>query len=56
MTSTYAIMISWMDEFKEHPDKWINHWRNILEENCNHKTQDKDSEEDNKETNVRYSG
>jgi len=44
-----------MEEVWQNPDKWINHGRNILEDNCKHKTQDKGSKE-NRETNVRYSG
>ena len=51
----YAISIDWSKEW-ENPDKWINHGRNALEEGCKHKTQDKDSSEDNRETNVKYSG
>jgi len=54
--STYAINIDWMEEFKNNYDKWRNVGRELIEENCNHKTQDKDSDENNRETNIRYSG
>lgn len=46
--------IDWHDEFKGHPDRWINHGRQIAEESCRHKTQDNDRK--NRETNMRYSG
>ncbi|HBG60700.1 MAG: hypothetical protein A2Y10_13130 [Planctomycetes bacterium GWF2_41_51] len=51
-----AHFIDWYDEFKESPDKWINHGRQIAEDSCRHKTQDNDSNEANRETNMRYSG
>lgn len=47
--------IDWHDEYKEHPDRWLNHGRRIAEYSCSHKTQDKDSE-DSQETNMLYSG
>jgi len=37
MTSTYAIMIDWREEFTQHPEKWTNHGRDILVDSCNHK-------------------
>lgn len=43
--------IDWHDEFRQHPDRWLNHGRRIAEESCTHKTQDSGSE-----TNMRYSG
>lgn len=51
-----AHFIDWHDEFRENPDRWINHGRNIAEESCRHKTQDNDSNKANRETNMRYSG
>lgn len=52
MTTEYSISVDWSEEM----DKWENHGRNAIEENCTHKTQDKNSTEENRETNMRYSG
>ena len=52
----YSIYINWMEEFKNNPNKWENIGRQTAEENCTHKTQDKDSNKENRETNLRYSG
>lgn len=43
--------IDWHDEYRDHPDRWVNHGRRVAEESCTHKTQDTDGE-----TNMRYSG
>lgn len=43
---SYAIYQD-MQEIYKNPDKWINHGRNILEENCNHHD-DKTGEEETK--------
>ena len=51
-----AHFIDWYDEFREHPDRWINHGRRIAEDSCKHKTQDKDGNKNNRETNMRYGG
>ena len=48
--------IDWHNEFKEHPDRWMNHGRHNAEESCCHKTQDNNSVMENRETNMRYSG
>jgi hypothetical protein len=48
--------IDWHDEFRQHPDRWLNHGRQVAEDRCRHKTQDKDGNKDNRETNMRYSG
>ncbi len=48
----YAISIDWMEELKN-PDIWVNHGRNVAEDSCKHKTQDKGK---SKETNMRYAG
>ena len=45
MTTEYSISIDWREEFKEHPDKWINHGRDILRTSCKHY----DADENNKE-------
>jgi len=47
-----AHFIDWHDEFRQHPERWLNHGRWVAENSCKHKTQDKD----NRETNIRYSG
>ena len=47
--------IDWHDEFRQHPDRWLNHGRRVAEYSCKHKTQNKDSE-DRRETNMLYSG
>jgi hypothetical protein len=47
--------IDWHDEFRQHPDRWLNHGRRVAEESCQHKTQDKKTE-DNRETSMLYSG
>ncbi|MCD4831684.1 MAG: hypothetical protein K8R02_07770 [Anaerohalosphaeraceae bacterium] len=49
-----AHFIDWHDEFKESPDKWMNHGRRMAEDSCQHKIQDKDGS--SRETNMRYSG
>jgi hypothetical protein len=54
--STYAVNIDWHEEFKNNFDKWENVGRHTIEDSCTHKTQDKDSDENNREPNVRYSG
>jgi hypothetical protein len=51
-----AHFLDWHDEFSRHPDKWLNHGRRVAQESCMHKTQDKDGDKDNRETNMRYSG
>jgi hypothetical protein len=43
--------IDWHDEFRQHPDRWLNHGRRVAEDSCTHKTQDNGSE-----TNMRYCG
>lgn len=48
----YAIGLDWYDN----PEKWENHGRNVLEQHCKHKDQDKSSKRNNRETNMRYSG
>lgn len=52
----YSINIDWHEEFKNNYEKWENLGRQTAEENCKHKTQDKDSNKENRETNMRYSG
>jgi heat shock protein HspQ len=47
--SEYAIWVDW----SEQNEKWDNIGRSILDERCQHKTQDHG---ENKETNLRYSG
>lgn len=47
--------IDWHDEYKNYPDRWLNHGRRVAVDNCTHKTQDSDSME-RKETNMQYSG
>ena len=47
--------IDWHDEYRQHPDRWLNHGRRVAEGSCNHKTQNKESE-DRRETNMLYSG
>lgn len=47
--------IDWHEEFRQHPDRWLNHGRRIAEDNCSHKTQDTGNEK-HRETNMRYSG
>ncbi len=42
----FSIMVDWQEEYKN-PDKWQNHGRRVLEENCEHKDHDS-------ENNVRY--
>ncbi len=44
--------IDWHEEFKEHPDRWLNHGRRVAEQSCKHQSQDNGS----CETNMRYSG
>ena len=44
--------INWHEEYKQHPDRWLNHGRRVAEYSCRHNTQDKN----NKETNMLYSG
>lgn len=51
-----ARFIDWHNEFRQHPDRWLNHGRWVAENNCKHKTQDNGSHEDNRETNMRSSG
>ena len=51
-----AHFIDWHDEFRQHPERWVNHGRQAAEDSCRHKSQDKDSNIDNRETNMRYSG
>jgi len=47
---SFSIWIDWMEEFKEHHDKWTNHGRRVLEDNCKHFDKSKD------DNNLRYSG
>ncbi len=47
--------IDWHDEYKHNPEKWLNHGRRVAEYNCQHYTQDKDSQ-DRKAANMLYSG
>jgi hypothetical protein len=49
---SYSIDVDWSEDFED----WENNGRQILDDNCNHKTQDKDSSKENRETNLRYSG
>ena len=37
MTTEYSINVDWLEEYKEHPDRWINHGRDILRNSCKHK-------------------
>ena len=55
--------IDWYNELRDNYENWTNHGRSLQEENCNHKTQDKEDCEDKEnkecdccETNLRYSG
>lgn len=52
----YSVNFDWSKELKDNFENWKNLGRRSLEENCNHKTQDKNSSENNTETNIRYSG
>src|SRR3990167_564410 len=46
-----------MTEIYDNPDKWINHGRNALIENCKHFSQGTEKEnEENEYTNIQYSG
>lgn len=49
----YSIDVDWSNYLE---DGWENIGRSILEESCTHKTQDQNSKEEYKETNVKYSG
>jgi len=53
MTTEYSISIDWQEEYKNNPDRWINHGRQALENACTHYTRDKDKDG---ETNMRYGG
>lgn len=46
----FSIRVDWMSELRDNYEKWENVGRQMIEEHCEHKTQDKD------ETNMRYSG
>lgn len=48
---TYAIRTDRSEEFKTNFEKWVNHGRNALEDNCKHKDKDNGNE-----TNMRYAG
>lgn len=48
----YSISVDWSTERQNYE----NRGRQALENNCKHKTQDKDNNKDNRETNLRYSG
>ena len=48
-----SITIDWSEEYKNDYEKWENLGRNIIKDNCKHKTQDKSED---KETNMIYSG
>jgi len=52
---SFSQWIDWSEALKD-CDKWENLGRRALEENCKHKDQDKDSNKNNRETNIRYSG
>lgn len=52
----YSVNVDWHEEFKDNFEKWENLGRQIAEDNCTHKTQDKELLEGLKETNMRYSG
>ena len=51
--SYYSIDFNWSEELGENLDNWENLGRDILNENCTHKTQDGSKEKD---TNLIYSG
>lgn len=44
MTTEYSISVDWREEYTEHPDRWVNHGRDILRDSCKHF----DADEDNK--------
>lgn len=44
--------IDWHEEFRQHPDRWLNHGRRVAEQGCKHYSQDNGS----RETNMLYSG
>lgn len=48
----YAINVDWSNQYEE---GWENLGKSAIEENCKHKTQDKDTDKTNRETNMRYS-
>jgi hypothetical protein len=49
---SFSISVDWSEEY----ENYSNLGRQAIEESCTHKTQDKDSDEENRETNMRYSG
>lgn len=46
---TYSISIDWMEELNNNPDKWENHGRRVLTNNCSHM-----SKEDTELSNIEY--
>lgn len=60
MTSEYSVSINWFNEFKEHPDRWINHGRDVLRASCKHYDADEDNlnieDDDQKTNNIDYQG